>query len=203
MCKNRAFGKVLMQKNDERTNGAALYRIGIVSHETIYATNALRITLLLCLALILSACATPTGTKVTAAEPSFASGVMLAEPVQCVPYARQVSGIQIRGDAHSWWDQAAPGKRGPAPKPGAVLVLARTGKMTSGHVAVVKDVLGPRLINVTHSNWGNDRESRRVLYHSMRVEDISANNDWTRVRFWNAEKNCFGFPYAARGFIYG
>jgi hypothetical protein len=27
--------------------------------------------------------------------------------LQCVPYARQVSGIQLYGDAHTWWDQAA------------------------------------------------------------------------------------------------
>ena len=27
--------------------------------------------------------------------------------LQCVPYARQVSGIRIFGDAHTWWDQAA------------------------------------------------------------------------------------------------
>ena len=26
--------------------------------------------------------------------------------LQCVPYARQVSGIRIYGDAHTWWDQA-------------------------------------------------------------------------------------------------
>ena len=26
--------------------------------------------------------------------------------LQCVPYARQVSGIRIFGDAHTWWGQA-------------------------------------------------------------------------------------------------
>jgi hypothetical protein len=59
-----------------------------------------------------------------------------------------------------------------------------------------------RQIYVTHSNWGNDRHSRRVLYHAMLVEDISRANDWTNVRFWNQEKNVFGFPYTAHGFIY-
>lgn len=126
-----------------------------------------------------------------------------SDPVQCVPYARQVSGIQIRGDAHTWWDKAAPDyDRGHTPRPGAVLVLARTPKMTSGHLAVVKDIVSPRQINVTHSNWGSDRSTRRVIYDSMRVEDISARNDWTSVRFWNIDKNVFGFPYAAKGFIY-
>lgn len=126
-----------------------------------------------------------------------------ADPVQCVPYARKVSGIQIRGDAYTWWDKAAPDyDRGHSPRPGAVLVLARTSKMTSGHVAVVKNIVGPRQINVTHSNWGSDRSTRRVIYDSMRVEDVSARNDWTSVRFWNIDKNVFGFPYAAKGFIY-
>lgn len=152
----------------------------------------------LCILLLLTACST--GRDISG---SHASGTVLPSPEQCVPYARRTSGIEIYGDAHTWWDQAAPERRGTTPRPGAVLVLARTDKMRSGHVAVVRQVHGPRQIDVTHSNWGNDRDSRRVLYHSMRVEDISAGNDWSRVRFWNAEMNCFGFPYAARGFIYG
>lgn len=132
-----------------------------------------------------------------------AYGYRTATAEQCVPYARRLSGIEIYGDAYTWWDRSMPGyARGQVPRSGAVLVLSRTQKMHSGHVAVVRDVLDARSINVTHSNWGNDPASRRVVYESMRVEDISANNDWTRVRFWNAENQCFGFPYAARGFIY-
>ena len=49
--------------------------------------------------------------------------------LQCVPYARQLTGIQIFGDAHTWWGQAA-GKyeRGRAPKVGAeALGAARLG----------------------------------------------------------------------------
>ncbi len=156
--------------------------------------------------LLLGACAGTPGkvfTPDTPLQTSYVSARKVDRAVQCVPFAREVSGIQIRGDAHHWWDRAAPNyQRGHSPRPGAVLVLSRTKKMTSGHVAVVKDVLGPRHINVTHSNWGNDRYSRRVIYDSMRVEDISAANDWSSVRFWNPEKNVFGFPYAARGFIY-
>lgn len=128
---------------------------------------------------------------------------LLSRPEQCVPYARRISGVDLYGDAHGWWDSAEPAyRRGAAPQPGAVLVLARTAKMHSGHVAVVKKILGPRLIVVTHSNWGSDPKSRRFLYHAMQVEDVSAQNNWSQVRFWNTEKNCFGFPYAARGFIY-
>ena len=45
---------------------------------------------------------------------------------QCAPYAREISGIQIFGNANTWWSQAA-GKyeRGNAPKVGAVLSFAR------------------------------------------------------------------------------
>jgi surface antigen len=156
--------------------------------------------------LCLSACAGTPGKVFTSDTPTqteYVSARVVSNPVQCVPYAREKSGIQIMGDAHTWWDRAAPKyDRGHTPRPGAVLVLAKTGKMKHGHVAVVKDVLGPRHINVTHSNWGNDKYSRRVIYDSMRVEDISPRNDWSSVKFWNPDKNVFGFPYAARGFIY-
>lgn len=158
------------------------------------------------IALSLTGCASAPGkvfTQDTPLQAQYFAARKVAAPVQCVPYAREKSGVQIRGDAHQWWDRATPQyARGQAPCPGAVLVLSRTPKMTSGHVAVVTEVLGPRQINVTHSNWGNDRYSRRVIYDFMRVEDVSRNNDWTSVRFWNPDKNVFGFPYAAHGFIY-
>lgn len=163
------------------------------------------VVILLCV-FLLSACAGTPGkvfTPDTPLQTPYVSARKVSAPVQCVPYARKVSGINIRGDAHQWWDRAAPAyQRGQTPRPGSALVLSRTARMTSGHVAVVKEVLGPRQINVTHSNWGNDRYSRRVIYDSMRVEDVSPRNDWTSVRFWNPDKNVFGFPYAARGFIY-
>src|SRR5579872_3542484 len=61
---------------------------------------------------------------------------------QCVPFARMISGIQIFGDAWTWWQQAA-GKyaQGFTPKSGAVLVFRPHGPMTKGHVAVVSQVL--------------------------------------------------------------
>lgn len=166
--------------------------------------NLARIIPLCMVLLLLAGCGTTKGSMPTT---SFSAPNAVARavprPVQCVPYAREVSGIQIRGDAHTWWTRAHPRyRRGQIPQPGSVLVLARTSNMTSGHVAVVRNVINPRTINVTHSNWGNDRASRSVIYDSMRVEDISAANDWTRVRFWNQAVNNFGFPYTAHGFIY-
>ena len=43
----------------------------------------------------------------------------LNEGLQCVPYARALTGVEIRGDAHSWWGQAE-GRydRGEKPKVG-------------------------------------------------------------------------------------
>lgn len=127
----------------------------------------------------------------------------LSGPMQCVPFAREASGIEIYGNAHTWWDKAA-GKyaRGHKPKAGAVMVLSRTKKMRHGHVATVVRVVNARLIEVTHTNWGDSRSTRRKVYQAMPVMDISAKNDWSRVRLFNDEINDFGLPYPARGFIY-
>lgn len=132
-----------------------------------------------------------------------ASGYYASDAEQCVPYARRVSGIELYGDADSWW-QKAEGKyeRGQVPREGAVLVLMQTPRMRSGHVAVVKDILGTRQISVTQTNWGETKKKRRIVYESQLAEDVSNANDWTSVRFWNDEKGVMGFPYAAYGFIY-
>ena len=83
---------------------------------------------------------------------------------QCVPFARLVSGIQIFGDAWTWWEGAA-GKyeRGQRPRQFAVLVLSRTARLKLGHVAVVMDIDGPRQIRVTHANFGSDSISRHII----------------------------------------
>ncbi len=134
---------------------------------------------------------------------AYADAYAIKEPIQCVPYARKVSGIPIYGDAHTWWYQAANKyARGNRPQEGAVLVLSKSNRLRYGHLAVVKRVVGPRDIDITHSNWGSDRKTRSVVYNSMRVRDISPNNDWTRLKFWNAYTNAFGSPYPAHGFIY-
>lgn len=132
-----------------------------------------------------------------------AAGYYDQEHEQCVPYARRVSGINLMGNAYTWWTSAAGiYARGQQPQPNAVLVLARSNKLRNGHLAVVTQVLSPREIDVTHRNWGNDRYSRRIVYQSLRVQDISPDNSWTNVRMWNPELNVFGLPYPAYGFIY-
>ena len=66
----------------------------------------------------------------------------LNEGLQCVPYARALSGIEIRGDAYTWWNQAA-GKyeRGSRPRVGAVMAFTPYGKMHLGHVAAVSRII--------------------------------------------------------------
>ena len=61
---------------------------------------------------------------------------------QCAPYAREISGIDIHGNANTWWNQAA-GKyeRGNTPKEGAVLSFEASRRMRMGHVAMVSKVV--------------------------------------------------------------
>jgi CHAP domain len=120
------------------------------------------------------------------------------DAVSCVLYARAVSGIDIRGDAYTWWDTAAGHYlRGQLPEPGAVLVLAKTDRLQLGHLAVVRQVLDDRDILVDHSNWVPGK-----IITGMQVQDVSPANDWTALRFFNQDYRVFGSIYAADGFIY-
>jgi surface antigen len=119
-----------------------------------------------------------------------------------VPFARAVTGIEIYGDAWTWWDQAA-GRyaRGQAPQLGAVLTLRRDKRLRSGHVAVVAAIKSEREILVSHANWGSDGDTRGVIHARQPVIDVSPANDWTEVRMMNT-KGSFGRIYPAHGFIY-
>lgn len=116
----------------------------------------------------------------------------------CVPYARQVSGIQLSGDAYQWWDEAA-GRypRSHMPEIGAVLVFAPHGDMNVGHLAVVTRVRNARTIEVTQSNWLPYR-----IEHDQPVIDVSPGNNWTRVRVWYEPVHEMGESiYPTYGFI--
>ncbi len=132
----------------------------------------------------------------------YAKGKKTDQHEQCVPFARRASGIQIRGDAHTWWRQADPEKRFKDPKPGAVMVLSKTRRLSLGHLAVVTDLVNEREINVTHTNWGWDRKTRMMAYDYMRVKDVSKAGDWSQAVFWNPHGGHFGSPYKVSGFIY-
>lgn len=120
--------------------------------------------------------------------------------LQCVPYARARSRIEIRGDAWTWW-RAANGRyrRGSQPAVGAVLVLKRKGSGGRGHLAVVTRVLNDREIVVDHANWLN----RGRIHKDTLVRDVSARNDWSAVKVWYTPGRQYGLrTYHPYGFIY-
>ncbi len=121
-------------------------------------------------------------------------------PLQCVAYARDASGIAIRGDAETWWQSAEQRyRRGFEPALGAVLVLAKTSRLSRGHVAVVRQFVNEREIIVDHANWLNQGQ----VHLSTPVRDISPDNDWSVVRVWYTPGNSYGTRnYLVQGFIY-
>ena len=136
----------------------------------------------------------------------FAAPVAQArENWQCVPFARLISGIQIFGDAWTWWRQADVGKypTGVAPSLGAVLVFQKHGKMNKGHVAVVSQVITERVIQVTHANWSRIDGHRGQVEKDVTVVDVSAGGDWSQVKVWNdPSANLGATTYPTYGFIY-
>ena len=121
-------------------------------------------------------------------------------PLQCVPFARKASGIQIRGDAWTWWSKAN-GRyaRGRTPQVGAVLVMKKTRRLRRGHLAVVKRVVDERVIIVDQANWLN----RGRIHLNTAVVDVSRANDWSAVRVWYTPGGRYGArTYSGNGFIY-
>lgn len=119
-------------------------------------------------------------------------------PLQCVPFARNESGIEIVGNAWTWWEQAAGVyQRGSAPEPGAVLAFQSNRTMRLGHVAVVSEIVNDREIEIEHANWGPG------IKRDVRVIDVSPSNDWTAVRVaLDRNNDSFGDVYPTHGFIY-
>jgi hypothetical protein len=125
--------------------------------------------------------------------------------LQCVTYARDITGLNLKGDAWKWWE-AASGVygRGSTPKDGAVLVFKRQGSMVHGHVAVVRKTTSSRIVLVDHANWAPRRSAARgKVAESVPVMDVSPNNDWSQVRVWYEPGNQFGDrAYKTVGFVY-
>jgi surface antigen len=123
---------------------------------------------------------------------------------QCVPFARLLSGIQIFGDAHTWWQQAvARYQTGGSPQMGAVLCFEPTSRMRLGHVAVVSRVLTDRVIQVTHANWSRIGGARGKVEKDVTVVDVSLSGDWSKVKVWYDPIRDLGTTvYPTHGFIY-
>lgn len=133
-----------------------------------------------------------------------APAAALNEGLQCVPYARALSGVTIFGDAHTWWGQAE-GKydRGDDPKVGAVLAFPPHGNMRLGHVAAVRRVLDDRTIIISHANWSTIGGVRGHIEEDVRAIDVSEENDWSRVRVWYTPNEALGSTeWPVHGFIY-
>ncbi len=123
--------------------------------------------------------------------------------LQCVPFARQVSGIDITGDAHTWWSQAN-GRymRGKTPEVGAVLVFRSSGGMRLGHVSVVSEIVSPRHILVDHANWPGPGFPKGRVARGVSMIDVSADNTWTVVRVEiHGDRDGFGRHYPTFGFV--
>ena len=119
--------------------------------------------------------------------------------LQCVPFARANTGIELSGNANTWWGQAdGLYERGARPEVGSVLNFRATGSMRMGHVAVVTNVIDGRRIQIDHANWGSPGRVSR----DIDVVDVSPANDWSAVRVALDHSEEFGSIYPTYGFIY-
>lgn len=134
-----------------------------------------------------------------AATPAAARGYL-----QCVPFARAESGIEIHGNAKTWWSQAAGAyDRGQEPRQGAVMAFAGTSSMPYGHVAVVEKIVSDREILISHANWSPIGGRRGQIERNVRVVDVSDKGDWSLVRVWYAPIGDLGLrANPVQGFIY-
>lgn len=119
--------------------------------------------------------------------------------LQCVPFARRESGVEIYGNANTWWRQAdGRYETDASPHEGAVLVLRGYANANRGHVAVVREIVSPRLIIVDHANWLNGGEITR----DVPIMDVSEAGDWSEVRVWHVPgRHWGGRTYNVQGFI--
>lgn len=119
--------------------------------------------------------------------------------LQCVPFAREASGIEIYGNANRWWTLAEGRyRKANTPAVGSVMVMNGYRTTRRGHVAVVRKVVDNRTIVIDHSNWLNDGK----IYLSAPVRDVSPNNDWSQINVWYTPGQTWGSrTYTAKGFI--
>lgn len=125
--------------------------------------------------------------------------VQVAHAIECVPYARSRSGIQIFGNADTWWSQAK--TKGSKPYVGSVMSMPKQGATalaSYGHVAFVASVISSTEIIVDHANWDAPQGS---IFTGVKVRDISGN--WTRIQIENTPGSGYGSTtYIIDGFVY-
>ncbi|MGE0255674.1 MAG: CHAP domain-containing protein [Alphaproteobacteria bacterium] len=140
--------------------------------------------------------ATPTEPVELASLPQIRKG---EKRLECVTYARQVTGMDIRGDAWRWWDNSKGRyQRGATPEAGGVLVFRRING-SPGHVAVVSEVVSDRVVIASHANWLNDGR----IHENTPIQDVSEKGDWSAVRVWYTPGQQWGrSTYRTYGFVY-
>jgi surface antigen len=119
---------------------------------------------------------------------------------QCVPFARRASGVEIYGNANTWWAQAAHTdyQRTDRPEVGAVMTMMGYRTSARGHVAVVQEMISDRVVLVDHANWLNNGEVTRAVP----VRDVSPEGDWSQVQVWHVPGGHWGARvYRVQGFI--
>ncbi len=162
-----------------------------------------------------AAAAKPVVAKTASAQPSTknpqlkSSKAVIAQRnvsygISCVPYARSVTGMGIKGNAKDWWDNASGlYARGSLPESGAVMSFRGTRSMYLGHVAVVTRVLDSRTVEIDHANWRGPGATKGGVFKNIPVVDVSPNNDWTQVRVGLGHSGEYGGTvYPTNGFIY-
>lgn len=118
--------------------------------------------------------------------------------LQCAPYARNLTGVKLRGNAASWWRQSM-GKYAHShhPVPGSILVFRSTRRMPYGHVSVVHALEDDRTVLVDHANW-----EPHQIDHVVPIVDVSRRNDWSAVKVWWSPIHGMGRTiYPTYGFI--
>ena len=94
-------------------------------------------------------------------------------------HARTITDVAIRGNANTWWGQAAGRyERGKTPVAGAVLAFKSIPGMRAGHVAVVEEIISSRELIINHANW----TLRGGVERNARVVDVSEVGDWSAVK---------------------
>lgn len=164
---------------------------------------SLKLPTLCALLLLTAACARPSyeggldQERVTRAVQIATELRASGQKVWCVPFARNASGIALRGNAGTWWGQADDEgyTRSRRPDVGSVMAFSSGRQLPMGHVAVVSKVLSEREILVDHANWAPSKVSL-----GMYVRDVSDNNDWSAVRL-ESQPNALGSVYHVDGFI--
>ncbi|HTT85173.1 MAG TPA: CHAP domain-containing protein [Rhizomicrobium sp.] len=156
------------------------------------------------LALCLAGCASvsETSSAVSALPAPTTDGTRVetpASPLECVPYARARSGVQLFGNAGTWWTRAEGRyERERIPLLGSVMVLTGYAGPGRGHLGVVTDLISAREIRIDHANWLGDG----AIYLDDPVADVSPDNRWTEVRVWNPRSRTWGTrTYLVEGFI--